>query len=1361
MKKTNINYRIFSCLLFLTSFSLFANNAIPEPLKPWIPWVLKDSEKLSCPFINNTDYANKNNHICAWPSTLSLDVKDNSATFEQSWRVLSPSIIPLPGSSHNWPLSVTVNNKSLPVFNYHGKPAIELGKGSYLITGKFDWLKIPESIVIPQQYAFVKMTINNQVIAFPKIENSDLWLQAFEPSQEKQDSIDITVARRITDGAFIKLETYIDLNVSGKMREVKLGKLLPEGFELTGIESEISSFIDGDGILHAKLKPGSWVIKVNAYAQPTLLTWSRPEQSDLWPNEEVWVFQGHENLRLGKVDGAKMIDSSQAEMPNAWYELPSYLMTMDDSLTYTIQHRGKPLHLENQLSLNRTLWLSFDHSSYTFNDDINGAMIDNWRLSMKSPLLLESAEDQDGSVLITTTAEDERGIENRYPQVSLQARGVFNSSKQLPVTGWDSDFERVSLMLNLPPGNKLFAVFGADHVSNSWWSSWTIWASFIVLLSSLIAGRLINVTAGIFTALMLVVIYQEGGAPVVAIINLLLAIAIKKHQPFERMKAFVNVYWASSITIAVGAILLFSAMQIRTVIHPQLESRESSVQGFSDRSQMEQNIVSELSSQRKEKASYSAMESENIERIALTGSRIKSVDLMMERYQSDALMQAGSGIPNWQWNGYRIQWNSPVAKDQVFDVIVLSKTSYRLIKILGIFLTLLWLYLLLKNVLSHALTNFKTKAMPKAIVSVLALLILVPSYAPQIEAAEFPNQQLLDELKARVTETPLCAPDCVAINNLQVNIDAKALTLVMTVHANTDTALALPRSEFWRPEKLSLNEQNIASMFNSRGWIYIPVAKGISTIKLLGQVAPVDVFQLEFKDKPKHLTTATTDAWEIVGNQSNSLSGNALEFIATIEKQIQGLNPNVKDGAGDNEPTSTRYSAQPFVKVTRSLSIDQLWTIYTSVERIAPSSGSINIQIPTLTGENIASADVIVENGQVHVTLPAGTNEYTWKSTLTKQPVMRLHAKPEQSIIEQWRVIISPAWHANLSGLPIILDAQDNSDYYTYSFYPYPDESLDITVTRPNAVKGDVLAVDSVNYTIDQGTRTSKLALSFEYRSTRGGEHIIELPLSYQLKEIRTDNKLINLQLEDGKLAIPVLPGKHSVNILMRANASEPLLLTAPEINLNAPVSNITSVINLSSQRWILWAKGPVLGPAVLYWGELLAFILLALLVSKVKFSPLTTLSWIVLGFGLSLNNWGVLMLMTLWFAAITASAYRPKTLSRVGYNTSQLLLYALSFFAILSLVSVVPASLLSSPSMGIEGNQSYGNHLQWFSDKSSGLLPQVSVFSISTLFYKGIMLAWVIWLSFAFLSWIKWAWKALGVQGYWRSELSKPLEEK
>lgn len=1380
MNKSLLPYRVItsflSSLLFLISFSLLAQNTIPEPLKPWVPWVSKGSEALTCPYINNTQYENQQNHVCAWPSDLALKVTDNSAVFIQSWHILTKSIIPLPGSTKNWPSVVKVNSKQVPVISHKGVPSIELTKGNYQIEGSFEWQKIPESLAIPAQYAFVKLTVNDQVSAFPKIENNDLWLQKSESKQTKQDTLDISVARRITDGTYIALETFISLNVSGKMREVKLGKLLPSGFELISIESQLSSFIDGDGVLRAKVKPGSYSIQVQAYAQPTLLSWSRPERTHNWPKDEIWVFQGHEKLRLGKIEGAKMIDSSQATMPKAWYELPSYLMSTNDTLKYDIQHRGKPLHLENQLSLNRTLWFSFDNHSYTFNDDINGTMINDWRLSMTSPYSLESAEDKDGSVLITTTTENERGIEYRYPHVNIQARGVISAEKTLPVTGWDSNFERVSVLLQLPPGNKLFAVFGADYVSDSWWASWTIWSSFIVLLSSLITGRLISKSAGVFTALMLVVIYQVSGAPIAAIVNLLIAIAIKKHQPFDCIKPVVNLYWGASITVAIGAILFFSASQIRTVIYPQLEARQSSVESFNAAPAMLVDSASKQAVKRKESALYSTMESsanaimdrDRMELIKVSGSKANAKNLMMERYQSDSLMQAGSGIPNWQWNSYRIQWNSPVAKDQLFDVIVLSKSLYRIIKLIGVALTLLWLYILLKDAMSFVFTQFTKKVNAKglvnnkAIVSIIAVFLFFPSYVPNTQATDFPDQTLLNELKARVTEVPLCAPNCASINTMQVSINTKQLTLILSVHANVDTALAIPRSEFWRPEKLNvsqnLNKTSIDSLYKNKGWIYIPVAKGISTITLIGQIAPVDTFQLEFKEKPKHLNLKTNDAWEIVGTQNNRLAGNALEFIATINVISSNTTTNTDN---NTDLTSTRYSAHPFVKVTRTLSIDQLFTVQTKVERIAPSSGAINIKVPILTGENITTAGVVAENNQVQVTIPAGSHAFTWRSNITKQAAFSLYAQPELSLIEYWQVIVSPAWHAKLTGLPIILEDQNNSDYYTYSFYPHPDERLNIAVTRPESVKGDVLAIDSVNYKIDQGTRTSKLMLSFEYRSTRGGEHNIELPESYQLKEIRTDNKLINLQVENGKLAVPVLPGKHSVNIVMRANVSDALFMSAPTINLNAPVSNITSIIDLNSQRWILWAKGPLLGPAVLYWGELFAFILLALLVSKVKFSPLSTFHWIVLGFGLSLSNWGVLMLIAFWFASITASNYRPKTISRLVFNSSQFLLYVLSIITIMSLVSVVPVSLLSSPSMGIEGNYSYGNHLQWFSDKTDGLLPQVSVMSIPILFYKGIMLAWVIWLSFAFLNWIKWAWKTLGEQGYWRSKLSKQLEQK
>lgn len=423
---------------------------IPKILSPWIPWAMEGNETYTCPFINRSNFSDKQNHLCAWPSILTLEVKNNSANFKQSWQVLTKSFVPLPGSSQYWPLSVKVNNALYPVVLHHGKPAIELDMGSYNITGEFNWPRIPTSIFIPQQYAFVNMTINGHAIAFPKIEQNELWLQELKPTQEQQNSVDVAVARRVADGHYISLDTYLSLNVSGKMREVILGKVLPEGIELVGIESKLSSFLDAEGLLHVKLKPGTWQILVRGYAKQNLLTWQRPKLSHYWPKDEIWVFKGDENLRIGKLSGAKLIDSKQAQMPKTWYQLPSYLLSENEALTYAVQHRGKPLHIENQLNLSRTLWLSFDSKTYTFSDHISGSMISDWRLSMPAPYLLESAEDQDGSTLITTTSTDERGIENRYPNVNVNARGVFDASSNIAVSGWKSNFEQVSLTLNYP-----------------------------------------------------------------------------------------------------------------------------------------------------------------------------------------------------------------------------------------------------------------------------------------------------------------------------------------------------------------------------------------------------------------------------------------------------------------------------------------------------------------------------------------------------------------------------------------------------------------------------------------------------------------------------------------------------------------------------------------------------------------------------------------------------------------------------------------------------------------------------------------------------------------------------------------------
>jgi hypothetical protein len=53
--------------------------------------------------------------------------------------------------------------------------------------------------------------------------------------------------------------------------------------------------------------------------------------------------------------------------------------------------------------------------------------------------------------------------------------------------------------------------------------------------------------------------------------------------------------------------------------------------------------------------------------------------------------------------------------------------------------------------------------------------------------------------------------------------------------------------------------------------------------------------------------------------------------------------------------------------------------------------------------------------------------------------------------------------------------------------------------------------------------------------------------------------------------------------------------------------------------------------------------------------------------------------------------------------------------------------------------------------DRTAAQLPQPLVFSVSIWFYKLAMLLWALWLSFALLRWLPWAWRQFAGEGVWR----------
>jgi hypothetical protein len=76
---------------------------------------------------------------------------------------------------------------------------------------------------------------------------------------------------------------------------------------------------------------------------------------------------------------------------------------------------------------------------------------------------------------------------------------------------------------------------------------------------------------------------------------------------------------------------------------------------------------------------------------------------------------------------------------------------------------------------------------------------------------------------------------------------------------------------------------------------------------------------------------------------------------------------------------------------------------------------------------------------------------------------------------------------------------------------------------------------------------------------------------------------------------------------------------------------------------------------------------------------------------------------------------------------------------------------------MQIAGNGSFGTELQWFQDRVSDIHPQAWVLSVSLWFYRGLMLAWALWLAFALLDWLRWGWRAFSSDGLWRAAPPRP----
>ena len=541
----------FRLIFLIALFPAAANSAdvyVPEDLKEWQGWVLQGEEYRECPFFFDSAASQRGNFVCAWPGRLELSVGSNGGRFTQQWTVYAEEQwLPLPGDAAYWPHEVTVNGQSVEVIARNDTPRVRLSPGRYRIAGRYEWDERPGVLRVPRRTGLISLTVDGGAVERPEIDRGGVFLGERKRDAQARDAVQADVYRLVADEVPTLLTTMLQIDVSGGVREELFGPILPDGFVPLTLDSQLPARLEADGKLRLQVRPGRWQITLAARAPEVLNEITLPSPETNLPGAEIWSYRSNDRLRVTAAEGLPPVDPSQVQVPDQWQTLPAFRIEPGQSLEISERSRGI-VASDNELTLDRIMWLDYDDGGFVVADKIQGAMRTGWRLDMSAPYELLSATELGESLLITQGLEPgQTGIEVRQSDVSVESIGRSETRDSMPVTGWEERFARVKTALNLPPGHKLFGAPGADRAPGSWVSQWQLLDFFLVLIITIAAWKLLGRRAGIIALLAMVLSLHEINAPGWLWLNLLAAIALLQVAPAGRLRQTVQVYQGVSV----------------------------------------------------------------------------------------------------------------------------------------------------------------------------------------------------------------------------------------------------------------------------------------------------------------------------------------------------------------------------------------------------------------------------------------------------------------------------------------------------------------------------------------------------------------------------------------------------------------------------------------------------------------------------------------------------------------------------------------------------------------------------------------------------------------------------------------------
>lgn len=1318
---------------------------VPEPLKPWIAWVLQDAPEPPCPFIYNSYEQQR----CSWPTQSQLDLTAEKGVFTMSWTVYRDSWIGLPGDKIHWPLNVTVNGKTALVMDKDDTPSIKVTAGIHQIKGEFLWTAIPDNLTIPADTGLIDLRINGTAIPAPALKEGQLWLNESETGLKKpeniQNNLDIQVFRKIADEVPAQVLTRLALEVSGDQREVKLPRPILDGFIPLSLQSPLPARLEPDGQLLVQLRPGHWQIDILARNSKELnelpLKGDQPAADTELPESEIWVFDARPELRVVEIEQLSAIDPNQTNLPDDWKNLPAYKINRGQSMVFKTIRRGDPEPEPNQLNLSRKLWLDFDGEGYTVNDTITGKMTRGWRLNTLPKTQLGKATLNGNNQFITQDKSGKQGVEVRTGNITLDADSrIIGPISTLSAAGWEQDFHNVSAELNLPPGWRLLAAGGVDNVPASWISRWTLLDLFLVLIAALATGRLWTPYWGGLALITLVLIWHEPGAPHFVWLNILAAIALIKVLPQGRFLKFMcwyrNAFWLALIATT----LPFMVAQVRTGLYPQLEKPWQAI----NMQAPQYGVPAELSVAAPAYQAMNKMEEAMSQRSRPAKSPVSpetDTAVNFDRIDPKAKIQTGPGLPQWQWNKVLLSWNGSVDAGQQLHLWYLTPTLTMLLNFVRVILVAV-LALLMFGVAE----NFKFKGIRPSMPLLIWLLLLPMLALPSPEAcAEIPDKAVLDELRNKLLEKPVppdCLPSCAQIPRMNITITDKELKIALQIHAQQSVAIPLPAEyEQWFPNQILIDGKAASGLYRDDNGLWINLTAGEHQVVLSGATPLLSKFTLPLPLKPNWVGIQNT-GWQVIGIQDNNQVDDQLQFSRINRTTRQ-----------QNESTLEPSALPPFVRIERTLQLGLDWRVVTRIFRVSPADPAVFLSVPLLPGESVTTAGIRIKEGKAEVTIPAQQIELAWESTLEKSEKIDFVAAETEQWIDVLKADVSPIWHVETSGIAMI--HLNNDGPWLPEWHPWPGEKITLQITRPAAVEGQILTIDNSRLSVKPGQRNQESELNISLRSSQGSQHTLILPEQAVLQSVAINGQTQPIRQEGRKLTLPINPGKQDVSINWREATGITSIMSTPQVDLGLASVNANLNIGLGQDRWVLFTMGPKLGPAVLFWGVLIVIVLLSLGMGKIRLTPLKARQWFLLLVGLSqipLESAGIVIA---WLMLLGWRKSQPVSGIRY-FNALQVMIGILTVVSLGMLFLAVEQGLLGSPDMQIIGNQSSAFNLNWYQDRSLAALPVATLISVPLIVYRVLMLAWSLWLAVSLLNWLKWGWECFSSNGLWNKTVVK-----